>query len=55
VRTEPINADPPAHCAPSIVDCDRTRVRRARAPPSAHDQPRVSRLLVHVTDCPLRG
>ena len=50
VRTEPINADPPAHCAPAIVDaveraCDGRRVQHRRMISRAyHDALFMSRI-----------
>ena len=44
---EPLNADPPAQCAPASSRRSRG-LRRTRAAPPADDQPRLSRLPVHV-------
>ena len=51
VRSEPINADPPALCAQPIVDAIVSACDARAAALSADDQPRVPRLAVHVADC----
>ena len=50
VKVELVNADPPAQCAPHVVEALVQSCEAHRPAIRTHDQPRVSRLAVYVAD-----